>query len=113
MTFDDLFDDLETFKKQAGFKYHEDPNSAMDMGFKLNDIEESAKELQKAYAPTVELTQEQYEQFQTAKELTTLMSLCYELINSNNPLYNSLYSLSDKDLANAWLHPECVKVVSE
>lgn len=111
MTFDELLNDLETFKKQAGYKYHEDPNSALDMGFKLNEIEESVKELCETYAPTIRLTQKQYDQLKTAKELTNLMSLCYELINSNHPLYNSLYNLSDKDLATAWLHPETIKVV--
>ena len=56
MTFDELLNDLETFKKQAGYKYHEDPNSAIDMEFKLNHIEESVKKLRETYAPTIEMT---------------------------------------------------------
>lgn len=72
------------------------------------EMRDLLEQLRKTYAPTVEMTQKQYDQLKTAKELTTLMSLCNK---SDHPLYNYLYPLSGEKLATAWLHPECIKVV--
>lgn len=101
MTFDEA---IEMMENLAG-------KDSTEVWFEKENFIELINDLRETYTPTVELTKEQFSQLQTAKELTTLMSLCYELINSHHPLYNSLYSLKDADLVNAWLHPESIKIV--
>jgi hypothetical protein len=104
MTFDELLNDLETFKKQAGYKYHEDPNSALDMGFKLNEIEKSVKKLRETYAPTIEMTKDEYEIFKSAKvdedSAEWLDDVEWGRVDYDYPKF-----------FQAWLHPETIKVV--
>lgn len=75
------------------------------------EMKDLLEQLRKSYAPTIEMTQKQYEQFKTAKGLVTLNELGYVL--NKKAAYSSLRALSGNDLANVWLHPECIKVVEK
>lgn len=66
------------------------------------------QELQEVYAPTIEMTQEAY------NELSDLRSHNRDLdgVLSHAMLpYNPLIRYTTEELAQAWLHPETVKVV--
>ena len=104
MTFDETWASME----EGSFPFAI-PDEAGDSAVHESDLIYIFEELREMYAPTVEMTQKQYDQFKTAKELVTLSELGYALIKK--AAYSSLCNLSSEDLATAWLHPECIKVV--
>lgn len=106
MTFDELLKELAVFQLQARFKFKEDPESAFDMGFKLNAIEDMIKELKATYAPTVEMTRKEYEIFKAAKvdedSAEWLDDVEWGRVDYDYPKF-----------MRAWLHPETIKVVDK
>ena len=73
------------------------------------DIDNLVDKLQETYAPTVEMTKEQARVF-------TLYYDSKKPFNKNEFEYpDNLFmeSISDKELTQAWLHPETIKIVEE
>lgn len=100
---------IKTFDE--AIKYAKENSFVEEMLSDVVDSEEMIKlleELKQEYAPTVEMTQEAY------NELNKLRSHNYDLdvVNSRAMFeYNPLKQYTTEELAQAWLHPETIKVV--
>ena len=66
------------------------------------------QELQEAYAPTMEMTQEQYHYFKWLRDTNDSLFQAFLTVSYNE---NELSLFSELDLMQAWLHPETIKVV--
>lgn len=71
--------------------------------------------LKDTYVPTVEMTREEFTQFRfylnNAKLLALLTDNSFGINQEDGEdLFNHL---TQEDLAQAWLHPECVKVIDD
>lgn len=79
--------------------------------FNSHTIIEIVKQLRQEYAPTVEMTSGQAKTIldpEEGKNLTTLLT-------GKTPYFDYLFwePLTDKQVVQAWLHPETIKVVDE
>jgi len=78
-------------------------------------------DLRKEYAPTINMTQEEYEYFKTFRYTDSSFTQLSESIMKQGdlvkfglksaPLY--LMGLPEEQLMQAWLHPESIKVIGE
>ena len=66
------------------------------------------QELQEVYAPTIEMTQEQYHYFKWLRDTNDSLFQAFLTVSYNE---NELSLFSELDLTQAWLHPETIKVV--
>lgn len=69
--------------------------------------------LKDTYAPTIEMTREGFTQFRFYLNNAKLLALLTDnSFGINQEDGESLFNhLTQEDLAQAWLHPECIKVV--
>ncbi|MFL2019638.1 hypothetical protein [Weissella hellenica] len=65
-------------------------------------------ELKDNYAPTIEMTQEQYNYFKWLRDTNDSLFQAFLTVSYNE---NELSLFSELDLTQAWLHPETVEVV--
>lgn len=78
---------------------------------KIEDLEEIIEDLQETYAPKIEMTSEQKEEFfeflEDSKEGFPSFWFAYgeELL--------TLYRFSEKELMQAWVHPELIEVADD
>ena len=85
----------------------------------LDDILRSLEELERVYTPTVEMTQAQYDMLIEGVNLDhTSDNALAETLSADDYLddgFNEDYwkPLTDRQVAQAWLHPECIKVVDD
>lgn len=82
----------------------------------LDDVEDTLKELQEEYAPTIEMTKEDKQSLLDLKSRATFyyFTQCVEKWQQNRIGLQMPYgSLTEDELMQAWLHPEIIKVVEE
>lgn len=101
-TFDELEKKLEEALDSIGA-----PTEASD---KIDDAVEIVEQLREEYAPTVEMTSGEKATILDEKEG---ISLSWVLTDSRS--FDAMYwgNRSERDIAQAWLHPETIKVVDE
>lgn len=110
MTFDELEKKLEEALDSIG-----SPTSTSE---KIDEAIEIMDNLREKYAPTVEMTQEQYQQFANFIKRTdsvqthavTLHDKKTEYPEFLNDLVGGVYG---RLFLQAWLHPETIKVIGE
>lgn len=100
MTFDEAIDLINEIS------YDE----ATDVWFEKEDLFSLINDLREEYAPTVELTSGEKATILDEKEG---ISLSWVLTDSRS--FDAMYwgNRSERDIAQAWLHPETIKVVDE
>lgn len=98
VTFKDLIETIEKAHEDIGF-----PTEAANL---LVEALEIAEELQEEYAPTVEMTQQEFEVFSKAKvdedSAEWLDDVEWGRVDYKYP-----------DFFMAWLHPETVKIIDD
>lgn len=80
-------------------------NDSVAEGFALDII----NQLQEEYAPTVEMTKTEQVKLLDYLEMSNLQEFM-DVVTYEDDLYETL---SFEDIAQAWLHPETIKVVDE
>ncbi|QHM55693.1 hypothetical protein [Leuconostoc mesenteroides] len=77
----------------------------------LDDVEDILKKLREEYAPTVEMTEGQAKTILDPEQGENLSSL----LTDDTPNFDYLFwePMTGKEVAQAWLHPETIKVVDE
>lgn len=122
MTFDEALDQLEQL---ANFEVCKTTgNIRRDFKLELGDVRDILAELRQEYAPTVEMTKEQKEDFLFYKNTTWFSLFLGKLNDPDNKEFRSLPNLNsfkdwgfqkkrECELMQAWLHPEIIKVVDE
>lgn len=114
MTFDEA---IKYVKENSFIPSYEDVykyNSVTD----LDDVIDILEKLREEYAPTVEMTKEQYEQFvEFRKKTDFVQSHAVTLIKRNTKypkfLNDSIGGICGKEFLQVWSHPETIKVVDE
>ena len=79
------------------------------------EMRDLLEQLQATYAPTVEMTQQEFDIFKSFVYADDArISVMLNEINKFGGLrwFDLFESLSDEDLMSAWLHPETVKVIA-
>lgn len=84
----------------------------------LDDVEDTLKELREEYAPTVEMTKEQYQQFIDFRKRTDSVQTHAVTLHDKKTKYpeflNDLVGgVYGRLFLQAWLHPETIKIVDE
>lgn len=73
------------------------------------------RELKDTYAPTIEMTKNQYlfitSEYEKESVVEAVANLTVDDIIKEKFHYNFWSPLSEKQVVQAWLHPECIKVV--
>ena len=76
------------------------------------EVEEIINGLKETYRPTIEMTQTQYNFFMGSDGLVdTIGNITIDGIVKEYFDEDFWKPLNERDVARAWLHPECVKVV--
>ncbi|MCT8391494.1 hypothetical protein [Leuconostoc mesenteroides] len=100
MTFDEVLDEMNA---------NQEPSESIRFMEQLRDI----------YAPTVEMNQKQYSQLMWYKRNANLFTCidCFLKHDGTTKFVlsseNLLGNLTQEDIAQAWLHPETIKIVDE
>lgn len=115
MTFDEAKQRIDQLQGDAGYATHGDVDrpiySGMEMHNVLNELDNSLDDLRDEYAPTVEMTMDQYtilaeHRNNAVKRLDKVGIL--EFMSAYSELMSDFNHLT---LMHAWLHPELIKVV--
>lgn len=96
---------VKTFDE--AIKYVKENSFVEEMLSDVVDLEEMIELLEKLkqkYAPTIEMTQFQYNDLRHYRVHYPLDKFIYDFCE----IYDT--ELSEKDLAQAWLHPETIKI---
>ncbi|MDI6495464.1 hypothetical protein [Leuconostoc lactis] len=111
-TFDDAIEELEKLQGSAGYATQGEPEalrfSGLDVNWFLNEATQVIEKLRDEYAPTVEMTSGNKATFiQDGDSLSKLLTGYFG--------FDTLYwgDVSERKVAQAWLHPETIKVVDE
>ena len=107
MTFDDALEESMT-------KSYYLPNRiGDDFAVQMEDAHDIILEFRDTYIPTIEMTREEFTQFRfylnNAKLLALLTDNSFGINQEDGE--NLFNRLTQEDLAQAWLYPECIKVV--
>ena len=89
MTFDEVLDEMNA---------DQEPSESIRFMERLRDI----------YAPTIEMTKAEKTLLLNYLEMSSFREFMDVIMYRDDDLYDSL---SDEDIAQAWLHPETIKVV--
>lgn len=85
--------------------------------FLNNLFYETIDKLRKEYAPTIEMTQNQYDwitdEYAQEDIVETVANLSVDDILRENFHASFWYPLTQREVVQAWLHPETIKVVDE
>lgn len=97
-----VFSDNVNFGDSTFVSKHEITN--LDMIQIIND-------LRKEYAPTIEMTEGQFKTILDPKEGKSILGL----LEGNTQYFDYLFwePLTEKQIVQAWLHPETIKVIGE
>ncbi|HBP98119.1 hypothetical protein [Leuconostoc lactis] len=83
----------------------------------LDDVEDTLKELQEEYAPTIEMTKTQYvfitSEYEQKNIVDAVANLTVDDILKENFHQSFWKPLTQNEVVQAWLHPETIKVVDE
>lgn len=115
MTFDEAIEKIEELQGSAGYATGGVPEannfSGYDVHEYLNAATEIINELREEYAPTVEMTEGQAKTILDPEQGENLTSL----LTDDTPNFDYLFwePMTGKEVAQAWLHPEIIKVVDE
>ncbi|WP_251920664.1 hypothetical protein [Leuconostoc citreum] len=122
MTFDEAIEQMEELQGSAGYATYGVPEannfSGYDVHEYLNAANEIINNLRKEYAPTVEMTQEQYQQFINFRKRTDSVQTHAVTLHDKKTKYpeflNDLVGgVYGRLFLQAWLHPETIKVIGE
>lgn len=112
MTFDEAIEQMEELQGSAGYATYGVPEannfSGYDVHEYLNAATEIINNLRKEYAPTIEMTSGNKATFiQEGDGLSKLLTGYFG--------FDVLYwgDVSERNVAQAWLHPETIKVIGE
>lgn len=72
------------------------------------EMRDLLEQLRAIYAPTIEMTKAEKTMLLNYLEMSSFREFMEVVLYQDDDLYESL---SDEDLAQAWLHPETIKVV--
>ena len=101
MTFDEALKELDDDTRVT-----DEDNIEYTVGLDFGEVESVIEELRVTYAPTIEMTPKEYEIFKSAKvdedSADWLDDISWGKVDYNYPKF-----------MQAWLHPECVKVVDD
>lgn len=107
MTFDEAIQEVRGLSMNGTQKVYSD------------DAIQLINKLKQEYAPTVEMTKEQYNTFKWHKDNLDF-AVCLGTFQNYNgetrmgiKFDNLKGDLSDEDIMRAWLHPETIKVIGE
>lgn len=89
LTFNEVLDEMNA---------NQEPSEAIRFMEHLRDI----------YAPTIEMTQKQYNYFKWLRDTNDSLFEAFLTVSDNE---NELSLFPELDLAQVWLHPETVEVV--
>lgn len=94
------------------------PDEASDAEVLISDLSDIFEELKQEYAPTVEMTQEQYQQFIDFRNRTDSVQTHAVTLHDKRTKYpeflNDLVGgVYGRLFLQAWLHPETIKIVDE
>ena len=114
MTFEEALEELKTLSKNGAdvwFGEQLEKHINVKGHIQVADVEMIIHKLQKKYAPTIEMTEGQEETILDPEESKNLA----KLINDDTPYFDYLFwePLTEKQVAQAWLHPETIKVIGE
>ena len=107
MTFDEAL-------KAIDEKSDMEPYSGLFL-IEIEDAKAIVMKLANTYAPTIEMTKNQYlfitSEYEKESVVEAVANLTVDDIIKEKFHYNFWSPLSEKQVVQAWLHPECVKVV--
>lgn len=115
MTFDEAIEQMEELQGSAGYATYGVPEannfSGYDVHEYLNAANEIINNLRKEYAPTTEMTEGQFKTILDPKEGKSILGL----LGGNTQYFDYLFwePLTEKQIVQAWLHPETIKVIGE
>lgn len=114
MTFDEALEELKTLSKNGADTWYGDnleKRTHVRGHIESGSVEMLIYKLRKEYAPTIEMAEGQAKTILDPEQGEKLTSL----LTDETPNFDYLFwePLTDKQIAQAWLHPETIKVIGE
>lgn len=109
MTFEDAIEKINDLFFEPCIPGYSTGDFAPEFSGQIEDLEEIIEELQATYAPKIEMTSEQKEEFMAFVEHPDdNFENFWFCLGSGDSLFKN--KISEDDLMRAWLHPELIEV---
>ena len=112
MTFDEALEELKTLSKNGADTWYGDnleKRTHVRGHIESGSVEMLIYKLRKEYAPTIEMTKEQYEAFVESVEGLATQKQLDSFVDEELDLGD----MTVRKGLNSWLHPETIKIVDE
>lgn len=73
------------------------------------EMRDLLEQLRATYAPTIKMTRKEYNYFKWLRDTNDSLFEAFLTVSANE---NELSQFPELSLTQAWLHPECIKVVN-
>ena len=112
MKFEDAIEKINDLFFEPCVPGYSSGDFAHEFSGQIEDLEEIIEELQETYAPKIEMTSEQKEEFMAfVNSPDDNFENFWFCLGSGDSLYKN--KISEDDLMRAWLHPELIEVTND
>ncbi len=109
MTFEEAIEKINDLFFEPCVPGYSSGDFAPEFSGQIEDLEEIIEDLQETYAPKIEMTSEQKEEFVAfVNSPDNNFENFWFCLGSGDSLYKN--KISEEDLMRAWLHPELIEV---